>query len=131
MPNDILIKLNIAHFKVSDVSVRPVYNVGEKSNIQLKKVIFTIPALLTKGFLKRMFHKYVIRDFHPLVFFYLLGLTLTPIGTLFGIYLLIVRITGTIIAPTSALFAAFLFITGLQSLFMAMWFDMEYNKELK
>ena len=131
MPNDILIKLNISHFKVKDVSVRPVYNVGEKSGIKLKKVIFTIPALLFKGFCKRMLHKYIIRDFHPLIFFYLLGLLLTPLGGLFGLYLFIMRLTGTTIAPTSALFAAFLFITGLQSLFFAMWFDMEYNKELK
>jgi hypothetical protein len=35
------------------------------------------------------------------------------------------------VAPTSALFAAFFAISGLQSLFFAMWFDMEYNKELK
>lgn len=131
MPNDILIKLNISHFKVKDISVRPVYNVGEKSGIKLRKVVFTIPVLLFRGFWKRMFHKYIIRDFHPLVFFYLLGLTLTPCGAIFGLYLFLTRISGTTIASTSALFAAFLFITGLQSLFFAMWFDMEYNKDLK
>lgn len=131
MPNDILIKLNIPNFRVKDVSVRPVYNVGEKSGIKVKKVIFTIPALLFKGFWQRMLHKYIIRDFHPLVFFYVLGLTLTPLGTLFGLYLLLTRISGTTVAATSALFAAFLFISGLQSLFFAMWFDMEYNKDLK
>ena len=131
MPNDILIKLNIGHFRVKDISVRPVYNVGEKSGIKVRKVLFTIPFLLFKGFWRRMFHKYVIRDFHPLVFFYLLGFSLTPTGTLFGFYLLIERIMGVSIAATSALFAVFLFITGLQSLFFAMWFDMEYNKELR
>jgi len=35
------------------------------------------------------------------------------------------------VAATSALFAAFFTISGLQSLFFAMWFDMEYNKDLK
>jgi glycosyltransferase involved in cell wall biosynthesis len=131
MPNDILIKLNISNFRVRDVSIRPVYNVGEKSGIKVSKVIFSIPWLLFKGFWKRLFEKYVIRDFHPLVFFYLLGLTLTPFGFIFGLYLLIDRLLGTGIASTSALFAAFLFISGLQSLFFAMWFDMEYNKDLK
>jgi glycosyltransferase involved in cell wall biosynthesis len=131
MPNDLLIKLNIASFRVRDVSIRPIYNVGEVSGIKIKKVIFSIPWLLFKGFWKRMFEKYVIRDFHPLVFFYILGLTLTPFGFIFGIYLIIYRLLGTGIAPTSALFAAFLFISGLQSLFFAMWFDMEYNKNLK
>jgi glycosyltransferase involved in cell wall biosynthesis len=131
MPNDILIKLNISNFRVRDVSIRPVYNVGEISGIKIKKVIFSIPWLLFKGFWKRMFEKYVIRDFHPLVFFYILGLTLTPCGFLFGLYLVINRLLGTTIASTSALFAAFLFISGLQSLFFAMWFDMEYNRNLK
>ncbi|MBW1644860.1 MAG: glycosyltransferase family 2 protein [Deltaproteobacteria bacterium] len=131
MPNDLLIKLNIAHFRVKDVSIRPIYNVGERSGIKVRKVMFTIPALLFKGFWRRMFEKYVIRDFHPLLFFYLMGMALTPSGLLFGLYLLLVRLAGHSVAPTSALFAAFLFITGLQSLFFAMWFDMEYNKELK
>jgi len=131
MPNDLLIKLNIASFRVRDVSIRPVYNVGEVSGIKVKKVIFSIPWLLFKGFWKRMFEKYVIRDFHPLLFFYILGLTLTPSGFIFGFYLVINRLLGTGIASTSALFAAFLFISGLQSLFFAMWFDMEYNKTLK
>lgn len=131
MPNDLLIKLNIAHFRVRDVSIRPVYNVGEKSGIKVKKVAFTIPWLLFKGFWRRMFEKYVIRDFHPLLFFYLLGMVLMPVGFLFGVYLLVTRMMGQGVAPTSALFAAFLFISGLQSLFFAMWFDMEYNKDLR
>lgn len=131
MPNDLLIKLNIGHFRVRDVSIKPVYNVGEKSGIKVKKVIFSIPWLLFKGFWKRMFERYIIRDFHPLLFFYLMGLLLTPSGFLFGLYLLIIRLNGYGIAPTSALFASFLFISGLQALFFAMWFDMEYNKDLR
>lgn len=65
MPNDMLIKLNIFNFRVRDIAVRPVYNIGEKSNIRLRKVAFTIPLLLLKGFLYRMREKYIIRDFHP------------------------------------------------------------------
>jgi glycosyltransferase involved in cell wall biosynthesis len=132
MPNDLLIKLNVHNFRVKDVSIRPVYNVGEKSGIRLRKVVFTIPWLLFKGFWWRLLWKYVIYDFHPLVFFYMLGLTLTPVGFLLGVYLVALRVVVQApIAATSALFAAFLFITGLQSLFFAMWFDMEYNKDLK
>ncbi len=131
MPNDILIRLNEFNFRVRDVPIRPVYNIGEKSGIKVRKVIFTIPWLLFKGFFRRLFFKYVIQDFHPLVFFYLLGLTLTPLGFLFGIYLLYYRIAIGPVSSTSALFAAFLFISGLQSLFFAMWFDMDYNRHLK
>ena len=41
MPNDLLIKLNIGHFRVRDISIRPVYNVGEKSGIKVRKVMTT------------------------------------------------------------------------------------------
>ena len=73
MPNDLLIRLNEYDFRVSDVHIRPVYNVGEKSGIKLLKVIPTISWLLFKGFWRRLFFKYVIKDFHPLVFFYALA----------------------------------------------------------
>lgn len=130
-PNDMLIKLNIHNFKVRDISVRPVYNIGEDSGIRLYKVIPKISWLLVKGFFRRLFEKYVIRDFHPLVFFYIMGLILFPAGFLFGLYLLYLRIFSGPVSATSALFSAFLIITGLQSLFFAMWFDMDYNKHLR
>ncbi len=131
MPNDFLVRLNVYHFRVRDVSVNPVYGIGERSGIKISRVIFTLSFLLLKLFLWRLKEKYIIRDFHPLVLFYLLGFILTPIGFVFGCYLLIYRLFTGPVAATSALFAAFFAISGLQSLFFAMWFDMEYNKELK
>jgi glycosyltransferase involved in cell wall biosynthesis len=131
MPNDFLVRLNVYHFKVRDVPVNPVYGIGERSGIRISKVIFTLSFLLLKLFLWRLKEKYVIRDFHPLVFFYLLGFVLIPIGVMFGSYLVVLRIFFGSVAATSALFAAFFVISGLQSLFFAMWFDMEYNKNLR
>jgi len=131
MPNDFLVKLNVYHFRVRDVSVNPIYGIGERSGIKIYKVVFTLSFLLLKLFLWRLKEKYIIRDFHPLVLFYLMGFLLTPVGVGFGLYLLIYRIFVGPVAATSALFAAFFAISGLQSLFFAMWFDMEYNKELK
>ncbi|RPI99261.1 MAG: glycosyltransferase family 2 protein [Deltaproteobacteria bacterium] len=131
MPNDFLVKLNVYHFRVKDMPVQPVYGIGEKSSMKVHKVVFTLSFLLFKLFLWRLKEKYIIRDFHPLVLFYLLGFVLTPVGVLFGCYLLFFRIFVGPVAATSALFAAFFAISGLQSLFFAMWFDMEYNKELK
>jgi glycosyltransferase involved in cell wall biosynthesis len=131
MPNDILIKLNINNFRVRDVSVRPVYNIGERSGIRLWRVVPAISWLLFRGFFRRLIEKYVIRDFHPLVFFYFMGMLLTPAGVLFGAYLVSIRVFGIPVAATSALFSAFLTISGSQFLLFAMWFDMEYNKNLK
>ncbi len=131
MPNDILIALNINNFRVKDVSIRPVYNIGEVSGIKLRKVIPSISLLLIRGFFKRLIDKYIIRDFHPLIFFYGMGLAIFPSGILFGMYLLCYRVFLGLIASTSALFSSFLIISGMQSLFFAMWFDMDYNNKLR
>ena len=131
MPNDFLVKLNVYNFRVRDVPVNPIYGIGERSGIKIRKVVFTLSFLLLTLFLWRLKEKYVIRDFHPLILFYLMGFFLVPIGTLFGCYLLIFRLLVGPVAATSALFSVFFVISGFQSLFFAMWFDMEYNKGLK
>lgn len=131
MPNDLLVKLNIADCSVRDVSVRPVYNIGEVSEIRISRVVITISSLLIRCFFNRLIAKYVIRDFHPLVFFYTLGLTAFPVGALSGFYLFLYRIFTGPVSTTSALFSVFLVMSGLQFLLFAMWFDMENNKHLK
>ena len=73
-PNHLLVELNNYDFRVRDVPIKPVYNVGEVSGIRLHKVIPTISWLLFRCYFWRMKEKYIIRDFHPLVFFLTLGL---------------------------------------------------------
>ena len=131
MPNDLLVKLNIVDCSVRDVPVRPVYNIGEISEIRVTRVVITISRLLVTCFFRRLVGKYVIRDFHPLVFFYTLGLIAFPAGALTGFYLFLHRIFSGPVSATSALFSVFLVISGLQFLLFAMWFDMENNKHLK
>lgn len=131
MPNDLLIKLNIANFKVRDVSIRPVYNVGEVSGIKVRKVLFTIPWILFKGFWRRMIEKYVIRDFHPLIFFYLLGTVFTGATFIFAIRAIILKLSNGFFPPTTSLAMMFSFIAASQFVLFAMWFDMEVNRELK
>jgi glycosyltransferase involved in cell wall biosynthesis len=131
MPNDILVRLNIHNFKVRDVSVRPVYNIGEKSGIRLYKVIPTISWLLFKGFWRRMFRKYVIQDFHPLIFFYLLAFGALALSAVFFFRTVYYWIDLGSVPTTSFLVFWFLLISGFQSLFFAMWFDMENNRHLR
>ena len=131
VPNDILLKLNIENMRVVDVPIRPVYGVGEQSGIRLYKVIPDISFLLFKGFFSRMFGKYVIRDFHPLVFFYIMGFIAFPLGSGMGMYYFFYRIFVGQVTPITALFAAFLTLMGLLFLLFAMLFDMEYNRNLK
>ncbi len=130
-PNDLLVRLNVYNFRVRDVPVQPVYNIGEESGVKPLRMIPKLSALLFKLFIYRMVQKYVIRDFHPLLFFYSMGVMLFAPGVLFGLYLLFYRLFVGRVAPTSALFAVFLFVSGLQAIFFAMWFDMEYNRDLR
>ncbi len=78
-----------------------------------------------------MVAKYVIRDFHPLVLFYLMG---------FGMLLVNVPLLGRFgvrwyqlgsVPPITALALSFFTIVGLQSIFFAMLFDMEANRSLR
>src|SRR2546427_11739510 len=79
-PNDLLVHLNVWNARVRDFPSRPIYGVGERSGIRLRKVVPTISWLLMKGFFWRLRRRYVIGDFHRLVFFYIFGLTMTGLG---------------------------------------------------
>ena len=130
-PNDLLVRLNIHGFRVQDVPIRPIYGIGEQSGIRPLRMIPGLMILLNRLFWYRMVQKYVIRDFHPLLFFYLAGALLFPSGLVFGLYLMGIRVFVGPVAPTSALFAVFLFLSGLQFLLFAMWMDMENNRALR
>ncbi len=130
-PNHLLVELNNYDFKVRDVPIKPVYNVGEVSGIRLYKVIPTISWLLFRCYFWRMKEKYIIRDFHPLVFFLAFGLTLTIGGGLLGLYLVYARIFFGAVTAVSVIFDAFCMIVGVQSILFALWMDMERNKDLK
>lgn len=126
-PNDILVRLNVFDFKVKDVPVAPIYNVGEKSSMKIHVVIFTISTMLFKLFLWRLKEKYIVRDFHPLVFFYFMGMGLLALSVIFFISLLAGRISLGYFPPITTLSWLFSVSMGFQSLFFAMWFDKDYR----
>jgi glycosyltransferase involved in cell wall biosynthesis len=130
-PNDMLVHLNVQNARVRDVPSRPIYDVGERSGIKLRSVVPRISWLLLKGFWWRMGQKYVIRDFHPLVFFYLFGVLMLSVGFVLGLVELVLRIAGNAITPATIVLVAVLLIAGLQMTLFAMWFDMEANKDLR
>jgi glycosyltransferase involved in cell wall biosynthesis len=129
-PNDVLVHLNVWNRRVRDYPSRPIYGVGEQSGIRLRKVVPAISWLLLKGFFWRMKEKYVIRDFHPLVLFYLLGMTLSAAGFALGFLEVVLRVMGNPIPVATIVLVALLVVSGLQLLLFAMWFDMESNKSL-
>ena len=130
-PNDMLVHLNVQNARVRDVPSRPIYDVGETSGIKLRRVVPRISWLLFKGFWWRMLQKYVIRDFHPLVFFYAFGRADDVVGVVLGVLEVVLRILGNEITPATIVLVAVLLIAGLQLTLFAMWFDMEANKDLR
>jgi glycosyltransferase involved in cell wall biosynthesis len=129
-PNDILIKLNCVNAKVVDTSVNPIYG-DEKSGIRVWKFIPIVSFILLKGFFYRLWRKNILYDFHPFVFLYLFGLFLTIMGSVMGVWILVLKYCQDTIATiaTIVLCAIFL-IVGVQSLLFAMMFDMLSNKHL-
>jgi glycosyltransferase involved in cell wall biosynthesis len=130
-PNDMLVHLNVWNARVRDIPARPVYGVGERSGIKIRRVVPRISWLLLKGFLWRLREKYVIRDFHPLVFFYTLGFVMTFVGLALGIVETALRIAGNAVSVGTVVLVALLLIAGSQFTLFAMWFDMESNKDLR
>jgi glycosyltransferase involved in cell wall biosynthesis len=126
---DILCMLNIQGFKVKDVQVRPVYG-REISKIKLWKYIPKTSWLLLKLFFRRLWQRYLVLDFHPLVLFYLYATMMT----IFGIIPLLVRFIYLYSmlkeAPqTTLIILIFLVITTFQSILFAIWMDMDYNRQ--
>jgi glycosyltransferase involved in cell wall biosynthesis len=130
-PNSMLLHLNVWNAKVRDVPSRPIYGVGERSGIKLRRVVPAISWLLFKGFWWRMWQKYVIRDFHPLVFFYVFGLLSLVLGFALGVYQVVIKIVGFSATAGVVVLVALLMLFGLLFTLFAMWFDMESNKELR
>ena len=130
-PNDLLVRLNVFSLRVIDVNIKPVYNVGEKSGIKVRKVVFSISWLLLKRFFWRLKEKYIIRDFHPLVFFYFLSLILLIPSIIFFIRIIVIWSETGHIPPLCALAFMFSVTMCMQSGFFAMWLDSDYNRDLK
>jgi glycosyltransferase involved in cell wall biosynthesis len=130
-PNDMLVHLNVWNARVRDFPSRPIYGVGERSGIRIRRVVPRISWLLWKGFFWRLREKYVIRDFHPLVFFYGLGFLMTLAGLVLGVTEVVLRIMGNAITTPTIVLVALLLISGSQFTLFAMWFDMESNKDLR
>jgi glycosyltransferase involved in cell wall biosynthesis len=130
-PNDLLVHLNVWNARVRDFPSRPVYGVGERSGIRYHKVVPRISWLLVKGFFWRLREKYVIRDFHPLVFFYAFGFLSTLAGLVLGAIEIGYRIAGYDVSVGTVVLIALLLISGSQFTLFAMWFDMETNKDLR
>ncbi len=130
-PNDLLVRLNIQNIKVCDVPVTPVYLPGAQSGIKPLRMIPWFTVFIFRLFVMRMIQKYVIRDFHPLVFFYAFsGFLLSIFLPLLALRFIILWYLERTVPPITSLAIILVLITGIQFLLFAMWFDMQYNMHL-
>ena len=100
----------------------------EKSGIRYKTYIPKVSWMLLKNFFWRLKMKYVVLSFHPLVFFYILGLVLTTLGILAGLYALYYKYVEGGPLFIRGVLSFILFITGIQFLLFAMLFDMQVDE---
>ena len=126
---DILNMLNIQGYRAGDIKIRPVYG-REHSKIVLWKYIPRTSWLLVKLFFRRLWQRYVVLDFHPLVLFYLfsffcfLFIVLPFTARFFWMYY-----TYAELPRTTLTILIFTFLIAFQSILFAIWMDMDYNRQ--
>jgi glycosyltransferase involved in cell wall biosynthesis len=130
MPNDMLVKLNIAFCSLKEVKIKPVYNIGETSKMNIMKVIPRISWLLFKSFFKRLWVKYLFRDFHPLFLLYHFAFILGVLTIPYSLKIINITLSGGSVSPATMLAFFFLFTSSFQSLLFAMWMDIQDNERL-
>lgn len=130
MPNDLLVKLNIAYCSIKEVEIKPVYYVGEKTKMKICRVIPKISYLLLKLFFKRLWIKYLFRDFHPLFFLYHAAFLIGIIWLPYLLKVLKALVLGKNMSFETLFAFTFLGIMGFQFLLFAMWMDIQDNERL-
>jgi glycosyltransferase involved in cell wall biosynthesis len=123
--NDILLNLNLRNVRVKDVAVPARYG-EEESDLSLFKTGLTFPILLLRRFWRRIFQKYVLRDFSPIALFLFLGLALFSWGILFGLYIWVKSYMTQHPTSTGTIMLALLpLILGFQLLLQAFVMDIQ------
>jgi len=123
--NDILVKLNTRGFRVADVPMEAVYG-DEQSGIRYTEFVPSLSALLLRGFLWRLKTRYLVYDFHPLVFLYGLGVAGGATGLALGAFALVAG-AGLVAGGFGVLFL----LLGGTLCTLAMIFDKRHNESLE
>ncbi|MGH9900996.1 MAG: glycosyltransferase family 2 protein [Pyrinomonadaceae bacterium] len=121
--NDMLSQLNYQNFRVRDVAIPARYG-EEVSDLNPFKIGVTFPALLLRRFIRRLYQKYILRDFSPIALFVLAGFVLFLWGLSFGVYLWVRSVQTGVPTPTGTIMLSLLpLILGFQLLLQAIVLD--------
>lgn len=126
--NDMLIHLNIGGFKVKDVIMPAVYG-DEQSDLSLSHTALTFPGLLIKGFIHRIYQKYILRDFSPIALFLILGSLMLIWSFIFGCVVWLKSVQTNIATPTGTIMLVILpLIFGFQLFLQAITLDIQNSQ---
>ena len=122
--NDLLIHLNILQVPAVDVPIPAVYGT-EVSSIRLSKVVPELLTLLTKGFWRRIWYRYVLWSFSPIALLLFLGLILFGFGMGIAIWVCFQVAASVVATAATVMLAALPLMLGTQMLLGALQLDIQ------
>lgn len=123
--NSLLLELGLARAVVRDVYMPARYG-DEVSHLSERQALLEFPALLLRGFLRRILLQYFIRDFSAVSLFLLSGIFACGFGLVWGLYHWWHSAQLQIPTPTGTVMIAVLpLVIGLQLLLQALVMDIQ------
>ncbi len=124
--NDMLVQLNIHKFRVKDVPIPAIY-ADEISHLKIHKVVGIFSLLLINRFFYRIYNRYILRDFSPIVIFGFFGTLFLSWGTIFGLYTWILGSLPNATPATAGtvMLSVLPFFIGFQLLLQALVLDIQ------
>lgn len=126
--NDMLIWLNIANVRATDVNIPARYG-QEVSTIKLHTAVPRISWLLFRGFWRRMWLKYMLWSFSPIAVMLIAGIFALLLGLGFGIWATAQAIGGTSPTAGTAILAVVPFMSGFFLLLQALVLDIQQTPD--
>jgi dolichol-phosphate mannosyltransferase len=121
--SSMLLELSLARAVVRDVYIPARYG-DETSHVSLVKTLAHFPVALLKGFLRRVWMQYFVRDFSIASFYAVTGAALVLAGGAFGAYHWYESVhRQTLASPGTVMLAVAPIILGVQFLLQAVGFD--------
>lgn len=122
--NDLLIHLNILRVAATDVPIPALYG-AEVSGIRLGSVIPELMVLLTRGFWRRIWYRYVLWSFSPIALLLVLGIILFGFGLIVAIWVCFQVASSVVATAATVMLAALPLMIGTQLLISALQLDIQ------
>ncbi len=122
--DELLVRLNVHDVRVADVPMPARYG-AETSTIRYSRYIPRVSMMLLRNFLWRLWRKYLLQAFHPLVLAYLAGMGSVGLAGLFAVLGVATAATGGAVLPFAVSALVFLLFGAL---FVVLAMIVEYDE---